>query len=320
MLRYVLQRVGLMIITAFIITTIVFIMIKLMPNYNKPQLGVDPAQWEIIQEREGYNKPIPEQYAKWLRNVIIDGNLGYSRTYDKGTTEIMIERIPVSVKINIFPFLISIPIGFSLGIWAALRKNKFDDHFISFGVIFFISVPSFVVATLLQYYFGYVWTAWDLQPLYAAKIDIAADPSLLWKSMVLPVAAMTSGSIAGLTRYTRAELTEVLTSEFMLLCRTKGLSRRQSTVRHALRNSMVPLAPMIIGGLVSILSGSLIIEKTFRIQGIGKIYLEAFQARDYDLVMTLLLFYMIIGLSTTLIVDLSYSIVDPRIRLGGGKK
>ncbi len=320
MLRYVLQRIGLMIITAFIITTIVFIMIKLMPNYNKPQIGIDPAQWEIIQEREGYNKPIPEQFAKWLKNVIFDGNMGYSRTYNRGTTEIMKERIPVSVKINIFPFLISIPIGFTLGIWAALRKNKVDDHLISFGVIFFISVPSFVVATLLQYYFGYVWTAWDLQPLFAAKIDIAADPSLLWKSMVLPITAMTAGSVAGLTRYTRAELTEVLTSEFMLLCRTKGLSRRQSTIRHALRNSMVPLAPMIIGGLVSILSGSLIIEKTFRIQGIGGIYLEAFQARDYDLVMTLLLFYMVIGLSTTLLIDISYSIVDPRIRLGGGKK
>jgi len=320
MIRYILQRIGLMIVTAAIITTIVFIMIKLMPNYNKPQLGVDPAQWEIVQEREGYNKPIPEQYAKWLKNVFTDFNLGYSRTYDTGTTEIMKVRIPVSVRVNIFPFFISIPIGFALGMWAALRKNKVDDHLISFGVIFFISVPSFVVGTLLQYYFGYVFTDWDLQPLFAAKVDIAEDPSLLWKSLVLPVAAMTAGSIAGLTRYTRAELTEVLTSEFMLLCRTKGLSRRQSTVRHAMRNSMVPLAPMIIGGLISILSGSLIIEKIFRIQGIGGIYLEAFQARDYDLVMTLLLFYMVIGLLTTLMIDISYSIVDPRIRLGGGKK
>lgn len=317
-----------MIVTAAIITTIVFVMIKLMPNYNKPQIGIDPAQWEIVQEREGYNKPIPEQYAKWLRNVFTDGNFGYSRTYDQSTTEILKVRIPVSVRVNIFPFFISIPIGFALGIWAALRKNKVDDHLISFGVIFFISVPSFVVGTLLQYYFGYVFTDWDLQPLFAAKVDIYGDPelgiegdiSLLWKSLVLPVAAMTAGSIAGLTRYTRAELTEVLTSEFMLLCRTKGLSRRQSTVRHAMRNSMVPLAPMIIGGLVSILSGSLIIERIFNIQGIGGIYLEAFQARDYDLVMTLLLFYMIIGLLTTLMIDVSYSIVDPRIRLGGGKK
>ncbi len=106
----------------------------------------------------------------------------------------------------------------------------------------------------------------------------------------------------------------------MLLCRTKGLTRRQSTVRHAMRNSMVPLAPIIIGGLVSVLAGSLIIERIFRIPGIGGVYLEAFTGRDYPLVMMLLLFYMVIGLATTLVVDISYSIVDPRIRLGGGKK
>lgn len=318
MLRYVLQRLGLMLVTAMIITTIVFVMIKMMPDINKPQLGVDPEAWALIQEREGYNKPVPEQFLIWARNVIVDGDFGYSVTKSVDAADVLKDKIPVSVGINIYPYFISIPIGFGLGIWAALRKNKFDDQFISIGVIFFISVPGFVVGTLLQYYLGYVWEIFP--PLFAAQVDVAADPILAVTSRVLPILALTTGSVAGLTRMTRAELTEVLTSEFMLLCRTKGLSRRQSTIRHAMRNSMVPLAPMIIGGLVGVLGGSLIIEKIYRIPGIGGVYLEAFQARDYPLVMALLLFYMIIGLVTTLLIDLSYSIIDPRIRLGGGKK
>lgn len=318
MVRYILQRVGLMIITALIITVIVFVMIHMMPNFNKPQLGIDPLQWELIQEREGYNKPVAEQFQIWVKNIVFDGEFGWSVTKNSDVIDVLRDRIPVSVKVNIYPFFISIPIGFSLGIWAALRKNKTDDHLISIGVIFFISVPSFVVATLLQYYFGYVWDLFP--PLYAARIDLVDNPELAYTSIVLPVLAMTTGSVAVLTRYTRAELTEVLTSEFMLLCRTKGLTRRQSTIRHVMRNSMVPLAPIIIGGLVSVLAGSLIIERIFRIPGIGGVYLEAFTGRDYQLVMMLLLFYMVIGLFTTLVVDISYSIIDPRIRLGGGKK
>ena len=132
--------------------------------------------------------------------------------------------------------------------------------------------------------------------------------------------ALSFGSIAGFTRYTRAELTEVLTSEFMLLARAKGLTRTQATVRHALRNAMVPIFPMIIGEFISIMSGSLIIEQIFAIPGIGKIYLESINVRDYNVFLFLSMFYVAIGLVAGLLVDLSYGIVDPRIRIGGGKK
>ncbi len=319
MIRYILQRVGLMVITASIITVIVFVMIHMMPNFNKPQLGIDPLQWELIQEREGYNKPVPEQFQIWVKNIIVDGEFGWSVTKNSDVIDVLRDRIPVSVKVNIYPFFISIPIGFSLGIWAALRKNKTDDHIISVGVIFFISVPSFVVATLLQYYLGYVWDLFP--PLYAARIDVVANPELAYTSIVLPVLAMTTGSVAVLTRYTRAELTEVLTSEFMLLCRTKGLTRRQSTVRHAMRNSMVPLVPGIIFSFVGLLSGSVIIERIYSVPGTGRIFLRAMLAGsyDYNVILATTAFYTIITLFAVLLVDLSYGIVDPRIRMGARK-
>jgi len=124
------------------------------------------------------------------------------------------------------------------------------------------------------------------------------------------------GTIAGLTRYARAELTEVLTSDFMLLARTKGLTRRQATVRHALRNAMVPILPMIIGEFIGILSGSLIIENIFTIPGVGGLYLDAINAQDYNLFMLLSGFYTLVGLTSSILIDISYGFIDPRIRMG----
>ncbi len=138
----------------------------------------------------------------------------------------------------------------------------------------------------------------------------------MFLSMLPAVFSMSFGSIAGYARYTRAELTEVLTSEFMLLARTKGLTKAQATVRHALRNAMVPIFPSIIGEFVSVLSGSLIIEKIFQIPGVGGLYLASINSRDYDFFMMLAGFYLLVGLLAGLVVDLSYGVIDPRIRMG----
>ena len=137
--------------------------------------------------------------------------------------------------------------------------------------------------------------------------------------MILPVISMSFGSIAGYARYTRAELTEVLTSDFVLLARTKGLSRGQATVRHAFRNSLVPIFPMLLGEILAVLSGSIIIETIFAVNGVGSLFLQSIQTRDYDVFQFVSMFYIFIGLVGGLVVDISYGIVDPRIRMGGGK-
>ena len=142
-----------------------------------------------------------------------------------------------------------------------------------------------------------------------------ASPSM-FLSMLPAVFALSFGSIAGYARFTRAELTEVLTSEFMLLARTKGLTRSQATVRHALRNAMVPIFPMIIGEFISVLSGSLVIEKIFAIPGVGKLYLDSINTQDYDFFMMLSGFYTFVGLAAGIVIDISYGIIDPRIRMG----
>jgi ABC-type dipeptide/oligopeptide/nickel transport system permease component len=165
-----------------------------------------------------------------------------------------------------------------------------------------------------MYFPAYKWGWFPIQ-FPPSNVSTAA----MARGMVLPVLALAFGPIASLTRYTRAELTEVLTSEFLLLARTKGLNKRQTVLRHALRNSMVPLIGIVIGNLVGIIGGSLIIEQIYGVNGVGSVFLLAIQLLDYNVIMVSLAFYTSIGLIASLIVDLSYGIVDPRIRMGARK-
>ena len=217
--------------------------------------------------------------------------------------------------VNLYSILFSIPIGILLGIWAALKKNTWIDHTISTLTMVLISVPSFVYAFLIQYFLSYK-LGW-LPFLMKSGTDWFSWP--MFVSMIPPVLSLSLGVIAGFTRTTRAELTEVLTSEFMLLARTKGLTRAQATVRHALKNCMVVVLPSIFGQFIGIMSGSLIIEKIFSVPGVGGLYLNSIVGLDYPLFMLITVFYTVIGLLAAIIVDISYGFIDPRIRMGSKK-
>ena len=141
----------------------------------------------------------------------------------------------------------------------------------------------------------------------------------MFVGMIPAILSLSFGSIAGFARYTRAELTEVLTSDYLLLARTKGLTKAQTTVRHALRNAMVPIFPMIIGEFIGILGGSLIIESIFVVPGVGPLYVNSITALDYNFFLLLSAFYTLVGLTAGILVDISYGIIDPRIRVGGSK-
>ncbi len=262
--------------------------------------------------------PISIQYLNWLRNVLTEWNWGLSTriAVNKPAFDVLAERIPVTVRLNIISLLLYIPVGFGLGIWAALKKNTRVDDSISLGVMIFISVPNFVVMTVLVMTLGY-GLGW-----FPAQFPSSDNVGVIqYTALVLPVLGLSFGAIAGLTRTTRAELSEVLTSEFVLLARSKGLTYRQSVIRHALRNSMVPLVPNIIGSFVALLSGSVIVERIYSIPGTGRVYLQALSQSNYDynVIMVTTAFYAFIGLFSVLLVDLSYGLVDPRIRMGARK-
>ena len=313
--KYILKRIGLMLLTFFVIITMCFILVKLLPNIPAEQFGKD---YELILKRRemlGYNKPIIIQYLKFWQYAV-KGNFGISEQLYLGREvwDVFTEKLPYTVAVNLYSILLSIPLGLGLGIFAALKKNKWEDHLISTGVMIFVSVPSFIYAFLVQYilYFKLGWAQATMDTSKGAFSWVG------FLSMIPAILSLSFGSIAGFARYTRAELTEVLTSDFMLLARTKGLTKGQATIRHALRNAMVPIFPMIIGEFVSIMSGSLIIEQMFSIPGVGKLYINSVQSTppDYNIFMLLTAFYTLIGLAANIVVDISYGIIDPRIRMG----
>ena len=319
MLKYVFKRILLMLVALFCITTICFMLIRALPM--SPPEGTNKAQQELIQsiwESRGYNKPLIEQYGIYLTNIITKLDFGTSWVIKKTIPawDLLSGRLLPTVLVNLYSLLVSVPIGIAIGIYAAIKKNKWQDHLISVMIILFVSVPSYVYAFLVQYF---LYFKLDLFPPVISSLHDAGGSWFSWTmfhSMIPPILALSFGQIAGLCRFTRAELTETLTSDYMLLARTKGLTRSQATTRHALKNAMVPILPSILGSFVGILGGSLIIEQIFSIPGVGALYTQSIFTRDYDVFMMDSIFYTLIGLASGIIVDISYGFIDPRIRMG----
>lgn len=322
MFKYVLKRLLLMFCVFMIIITMCFFLVKLLPD-EPPQAQPGSDSYNIIMMRRealGYNKPLPEQYWIFLTKTLFGGNWGLSEQMYSGREVwfVFMEKLPSTMLVNVYTMLIAVPVGLLLGIYAALKKNKWQDHLISTGVMVFISVPGFVYCFLIQYILCHKMLEWTGGWAFPLQMLPGRDYFSwdMFVSVVPPVLALGLGTIAGLARYTRAELCEVLTQEYMLLARTKGLTRGQATVRHALRNSMVPIFPMILGEFIGIIGGSLIVEQIFGIPGVGPLYLESINSRDYNFYLLLNSFYTLIGLASGIVVDLSYGFVDPRIRMG----
>lgn len=315
MTKYVIKRIVLMLFTFLIITTMCFVLIKMLPLPAIKEMGRDVQTVLARREAMGYNKPIMVQYWRYWKHLIHgDFGVGEQMYVAQEVADIMLTKIPYSIVVNLYSILIAIPLGLLFGIYAALKKNRWQDHVISTMVMLFISVPSYVYAFLVQYFLCYK-TGW-FSLTVASRETTAFFSWTMFKSMFPAVLALGFGTVAGLTRFTRAELAEVLTGDYLLLARTKGLTRTQAITRHAMRNAMVPILPMILGEFVGILGGSLIIESIFSIPGIGNLYVQAVNLRDYNFFMADTVFYTLIELAAGLIVDLSYGFIDPRIKMG----
>ena len=319
MTKYVIKRILLMFLTLFVIMTMCFVLIKLLPLPAVREMGRDINLIMAKREQIGYNKPIMVQYFLFWKSIVTAWDWGVGEQMYEGLSvwNVLISKLPYTVLVNLYSILIAIPLGLMLGIYAALKKNRWQDHLISTLVVVFISVPSYVYTFLVQYLFCFRlgWFPLTLESLDNASLFSAR----MFRSMFPAIMSLGFGVVAGLTRYTRAELSEVLTGDYMLLARTKGLTKAQAISRHALRNAMVVILPMIIGEFIGILGGSLIIENIFAIPGIGNLYISSINVRDYNFFMALTVFYTFIGLASGIIIDISYGFIDPRIRMGSKK-
>ena len=349
MLKYSIKRIILAFVTAFIILTLTFILVKSLPPakvispdenvvygyyMNQVRLGyctviehpvvehfipkVTPLDTVVIGRTEYffYTTPVVNQYFRWLGNIVTKWDWGTSTVVEPGASAINIiaQQLPATISVNIVSVIVSVPLGIALGILAGLKKNTWVDHLISTLVMVFISIPSFVVISFLIHWFCYQA---HIFPASWPRPDETTSTKIL--AFFIPVMSLSFGSICGYTRFVRAELCEVMSSEYLLLARTKGLTKNQAIVRHALRNAFVPILPSILAEFIGIFGGSMILESLYDIPGIGRLYIKALNAPDYNVLMVDMAVFTTVGLLAGIILDLSYGFIDPRIRMGEKK-
>jgi len=345
MVKYTIKRLILALFTAFIIVSLTFFLVKML-DFPKP-IGQDPTKFayyanqnilgfvmDFATAQTGYGEllwkyqdtariwhyfyqtPITTQYFNWIHNIFTKWDWGTS-TYiqpNVGVMHIIASKLSYTIRVNIIAVIIAVPIGIGLGVIAALKKNTMTDHIISTVVMIFISIPSFIIITFLM-----LWLCYQNSWLPSQWPSDMADVATQAKGYIIPVLSLSFGSICGYTRFTRAELTEVMSSDYLLLARTKGLTKSQTVTRHALRNAMVPIVPSILAEFIGILAGSMILEQLYGIPGIGKLYVTSITAKDYNVLLVDMAFFTMIGLAAGVLVDISYGFIDPRIRMGAKK-
>ena len=343
MVKYTFKRLGLAVVTTIIILSLTFIFVKMLRleipamkdnqkvtyfdeqvrlgyfyRFDSPQEGLG----EVIDQNlanQGiyyYKVPVMIQYGSWIKNIVTKWDWGTSLKIKTNVKVgvILGERIWKSMRVNIFSVLVSVPTGIALGIWAALKKNTLTDHIISTIVMIFISIPNFVLISFILKIFCY-----DLGWLPSKWPPVTSSLGRKVAGYIVPVFCLSFGSICGYCRYIRAELCDVMESEYLLLARTKGLTRRQAIVRHALKNAMVPIFPSILAEFIGIFGGSMILEHIYGIAGIGDLFIKALNSKDYNVLFVDMAIFTTVSLVAGVFLDLSYGFIDPRIRMGARK-
>ncbi|HHU6751359.1 TPA: oligopeptide ABC transporter permease [Staphylococcus pseudintermedius] len=308
MLRYTLKRLLYMVISLFIIVTITFFLMKLMPGSPFNDEKLSEQQKTILNEKYGLNDPLPVQYGNYMKNVV-KGDFGNSFQYDNQPVWDLIKpRLVPSFQMGLFAMVIGVILGVILGVIAATRQNTWVDYLATFISVIAISVPSFVLAVLLQYVFA---------------VRLQWFPVAGWEGIstaILPSLALSAVVLATVARYIRAEMIEVLSSDYILLARAKGNSTASVLFGHALRNALIPVVTILVPMLASILTGTLTIENIFGVPGLGDQFVRSITTNDFSVIMAITLLFSTLFIASIFIVDVLYGLIDPRIRLQGGKK
>ncbi|NVY97147.1 ABC transporter permease [Lactobacillus sp. DCY120] len=308
MFKYILKRLFYMILTLFIVASVTFFMMKLMPGTpftNQEKLSA--AQLKIMNEQYGLNKPIWQQYVIYIANLL-HGDFGTSFQFNnQPVLSLILTRLQPSLLIGSQAMIIGSLLGILLGAVAAMNKNNWIDSLATFVSILGISVPSFVLGVLLQYYLAFKWHMFPIA-LWNG-----------WEYSILPSIALAFSPLAQTARFMRTEMVDVLNSDYIELSKAKGNTRWQTVVKHTLRNSLIPVITIIGPLTANILTGSLVVENIFSIPGIGEQFVKSIMTNDYPTIMGLTIFYSLMFMAMLLITDILYSIIDPRIKLTNSK-
>lgn len=301
--KYIVKRVLFALLTVFVVATLTFFLMNLVPGGPFTSDKLSARAIELIEQKYGLDQPVLTQYVNYLKQLV-QGDFGTSIVnvgYE--VTDIIADKFPVSAKLGIISVIVSVVIGIPLGILAAHKRGTLIDRAITSFSSLFASLPGFVLAVLLLYIFG-MWVR--LLPTTGLSS---------WQNYILPVTALSIGTIASMARITRASLLDVLSQDFTRFLRAKGMSTKIVLFKHTLRNAAVPivtvLGPMTAGMLV----GNLVVETVFSIPGLGSYLVTCISQRDYPVIMGTTIFYTAFIVFVLLIVDVVYCVIDPRVKL-----
>ncbi|MEH7126416.1 ABC transporter permease [Bacillus sp. JJ1773] len=309
MAKYIGKRLLYMLISLWLIVTATFFFMRIAPgNPFTSEKQLPPEIEANLNAHYGLDKPWYAQYGEYLLRVA-KWDFGPSFKYKSQTVNDLInDGFPVSFVLGMEAIFLAIAFGVLLGIVAALRHNKWPDYTAMVIAVLGISVPSFIMASVLQYVFA---------------IKLGLFPVARWETFmhtVLPALALGSTPMAFIARLTRSSMLEVLSNDYIKTAKAKGLSQGVITVRHAIRNALLPVVTYMGPLTAGILTGSFVIEKIFGIPGLGAHFVTSITNRDYTVIMGVTVFYSVLLLVSILLVDIAYGIIDPRIKLAGGKK
>ncbi len=323
MLGYLIKRIFFMIPLLFGITVICFVVMRLAPGSpTDQQTQMNPRASVELQERlrilYELDKPVHEQYLSWVKRLLV---LDLGNSFQPGgrkVSEMILERLPITVLINCLSLALIMAIAIPLGVYAAVHRNSLFDKATTIFVFIGFATPTFWLALLLMILFG-IHLGWlpisgirslnyEYLPPGAALLDLV-------KHLILPVFISAFGGLAGLSRYMRANMLEVIRQDYIMTARAKGLSETVVIYKHALRNALLPVITIMGLSVPGLIGGSVIFETIFAIPGMGQLFYMSVMSRDYPVIMGILFIGAVFTLIGNLLADLSYALADPRIRV-----
>lgn len=310
MKKYVFKRLTIAVITVIVILFILFLMLNYMPGspFNDEKLSAE--QIAALKIKYGLGKPLLIGFFDYLKNMIRgDFGVSYNIQVNMPISTMIAQRFPLTIQIGLQAAVLGTLIGLVFGIISALKRNTIFDTTATIISVLGVSLPSFVFALALSYFFGY--------KIKLFPIFYSTDDAL--KSTILPTISLSMFTIASVARYTRSEMIEVLVSDYMLLADSKGIDKFRLITVHAFRNTMIGVITVLAPLVVNLMTGSLVIEKAFSIPGLGSLFIQAIQSNDYNVVMAISFIYSVMFIGVMLLVDVSYGVIDPRIRLAKEK-
>ncbi len=318
MIQYIFRRIFINIPVLIGITMVVFIAIALAPgdpmsSFISPELATDPAMLARMRAEFGFDQPLYIRYFNWLAQVL-QGNLGYRiKTYDP-VLRVIVERIPATLLLMSSALLIGITLGVPLGIYSALKKYSLPDMILTAGVFLGVSTPAFLIGLGSLFLFCLQLRWFPAGGMHTLGQEESVLDTL--HHLALPAFILSANYIASMLRYTRASMLDVINEQYVTTARAKGLSEPIVILRHALRNALIPIVTVIGFSIPNLLAGAVFTETIFAWPGMGSVFVDGVNSRDFPLVMGITLITATTVLICNLLTDIAYAFINPKIRFG----